>query len=140
MANAVHKAMAMAEEGIGTKDKQRLVGVREFIESPDYLDRKDSVWPKIKDEIEAMTRPGIRGAIIERGIGGAKVLHDLSDPSVQLLQDRFCRSCFGSRHPRYVRNGRGHPYIICNLFKGRHKRPPRCLCLCGFLSQGVSLV
>lgn len=53
-------------------DGQGIVGIREFIESPDYLNRPGQVWPGVMDDLIAMTQPGIQGCVIEQGIGGGK--------------------------------------------------------------------
>ena len=78
-----------------TKDNQRLVGIREFIDSSDYLDMKREVWPGVKDDLEAMSCPGILGAIIEQGIGGGKSYR----VSIKLLYDlyklAFLEVCLG---------------------------------------------
>lgn len=76
-------------------EKQRLlespaetqpVSIREFIDSPEYLDMADSVWPGVKDDLEAMCAPGILSAIIEQGIGGGKSYR----VSIKLLYDLYC--------------------------------------------------
>lgn len=55
-----------------TKDSVPLVGIAEFVDSADYLSMGGEVWPGIKSDLEAMSQPGIIGAIIEDGIGGGK--------------------------------------------------------------------
>lgn len=54
------------------KDNQTLVDIETFIDSPDYLGMKRQVWPGVKEDLIAMSQPGIVGAIIEDGIGGGK--------------------------------------------------------------------
>lgn len=53
------------------KDNVPLVGVKEFITSPDYLG-KASFWPKSLDLLEQALEPGILGFILEWGLGGGK--------------------------------------------------------------------
>lgn len=53
-------------------DGQGIVGIREFVESPDYLGRKGQIWTGVMEDLIAMTQPGIQGCVIEQGIGGGK--------------------------------------------------------------------
>lgn len=69
--DAIIERVGRSEEA-RAKDGQRLVGIREFIESPDYADRGSEVWPGVMESLEQMTAPGIQGAIVEMGIGGGK--------------------------------------------------------------------
>lgn len=65
-------AIRLADQEFLLPDGQRVVGIREFITSPDYLDKGEAFWPGIIEDLEAMTGDGIIGAIIEQGIGGGK--------------------------------------------------------------------
>lgn len=48
-----------------------LVGPREFVTSPKYLNRP-TFWPKVLDQLEEMLAPEIQGFVIEQGQGGGK--------------------------------------------------------------------
>lgn len=61
------------------------VDIRTFIEAPDYLGMNTGVWPGVKDDLEAMSQPGILGAIIEDGIGAGKSYR----VSIKLLYDLY---------------------------------------------------
>ena len=71
--------------GSTPKDSVPLVDILTFIDSPDYLGMKDQVWPGVKEDLVAMSQPGIVGAIIEDGIGGGKSYR----VSIKLLYDLY---------------------------------------------------
>ena len=49
-----------------------VVGVREFVESPDYLDHKGKIYESVIELLEAVFQPHIREAHIEIGRGAGK--------------------------------------------------------------------
>ena len=52
--------------------EHRVVGIREFIDSPDYLNAKNECWPNIKDDLEDLDNSGCTEAVLCYAIGGGK--------------------------------------------------------------------
>jgi len=60
--------------------EERPVGIREFIDSPDYLDAKEECWPLIKDDLECLFEGydspemawKFNEAVFDEGIGAGK--------------------------------------------------------------------
>ena len=52
--------------------EERPVGVREFIDSPDYLNAKNECWPSIKDDLEELFNGKYNEAVFCEAIGAGK--------------------------------------------------------------------
>ena len=52
--------------------EHRVVGIREFIDSPEYLNAKDECWPNIKDDLEDLDNSKCTEAVLCYAIGGGK--------------------------------------------------------------------
>lgn len=69
--NAFAKATSELLEPAKAEDIPPKVGIREFVTGPDYLDMP-KFWERHLEQLEKIKSPGIRGSIIEMGIGAGK--------------------------------------------------------------------
>lgn len=82
------------------------VGVREFIESPDYLNRKGEIWPSIVEELEQIFRPSEEDpeafqygeAVLLMGIGSGKSF----ETGISAAYLTYRMLCFKSPHKRFA--------------------------------------
>lgn len=74
-----------------------VVGIREFIESPEYLNAKHSVWPLVMVELEEMNSGRYSEVVLTGGIGSAKTTSALYSTAYQLYK----LSCYANPHQLY---------------------------------------
>lgn len=79
------------------KYKHPPVGIREFIESPEYMDKAGIIWPKVMDELEHMNSGAYLEAVLTGGIGTAKTTAALYSQCYQL----YLLSCLRNPHAEF---------------------------------------
>ena len=78
----------------GTFLDRPIVGIREFLTSPQYLDAGDRLWPKVLDIAEEMNSGKYTEAVLTGGIGCAKTTLALYSQAYQL----YVLSCYTDPH------------------------------------------
>jgi hypothetical protein len=81
----IHKQALMLRE---------VVGVREFVQSPEYLDKEGQVYPYVLDELERMNSDQYQEIVLTGGIGSAKTTCALYTTAYQV----YLLSCMRNPH------------------------------------------
>lgn len=86
-----------ALEWVVSPTKRPIVGIREFIESPYYMNRPRAVYPAIMNEIEVCNNGQYSEAVFTGSIGSGKTTAALYSMAYQL----YVLSCYESPHDLY---------------------------------------
>lgn len=74
-----------------------IVGIREFIESPFYMNKPKAIWPGVMEELEEMNSGKYSEIVLTGGIGSAKTTSALYSIAYQL----YILSCYEDPHGLY---------------------------------------
>jgi hypothetical protein len=77
--------------------KHKPVGPREFIESPDFMNAKGKLWPRVLDEFCELNSGKYTESVLTGGIGVAKTTIALYTQAYQL----YCVSCLRDPHGEF---------------------------------------
>lgn len=81
----------------GHKNNQKVVGIREFVESPHYLNCKDTLYPEILRCLEDLNSGQYFEAVLTGAIGSGKTTLALYTIAYQL----YCLSCLINPHREF---------------------------------------